>query len=153
MFPLVMIEPDIPQNCGAMLRLAACFGVPLHLVEPFGFVWDPVRVKKVAMDYAGLANTTRHPSWQAFQASHQGARRLLLTTKGAVVYDQFAFQPGDMLLLGRESAGVPEAVHQAATARLFVPLHKQARSLNVVVAAAMVLGEALRQMRQQGRGE
>lgn len=147
---LVMIEPDIPQNCGGMMRLGACFGAPLHLVEPFGFVWDEAKIRRVAMDYADLSLVTRHRSFAAFQEVQKDARRILLTTKGADAYDQIEYQPGDMLLLGRESAGAPEAVHQAASLRVFVPLQKAARSLNVVTAAAIVLAHAVSELKRKG---
>ena len=141
-----MFEPDIPQNTGALLRIAACFAVPIHLIEPFGFVPDDRRIHRAALDYATLATICRHPSWQAFLAQRDaGSRLVLLTTRGSVNLHRFAFAAGDTLLLGRESAGVPEFVHRTADARVRIPMRGGARSLNVAVAGAIALAEALRQ--------
>ncbi len=143
---LALFEPDIPQNTGAVLRLAACFGVAVDLIEPFGFVFDDRRVKRAALDYAARAQVRRHASWNAFLAERDAASRLvLLTTGGTIPYHRFAFAAGDTLLLGRESAGVPDLVHRAAAARVVIPLAAGTRSLNVALAAAIALGEALRQ--------
>ena len=143
---LALYEPDIPQNTGALLRLAACFGVAVDLIEPLGFLFDDRRLKRAALDYAALAAVTRHPSWAAFVATRQADSRLvLLTTSGSVALDRFAFMPGDTLLFGRESAGVPPQVHDAAAARIVIPLRSGARSLNVALAGAIALYEALRQ--------
>ncbi|WP_207456042.1 tRNA (cytidine(34)-2'-O)-methyltransferase [Azospirillum sp. SYSU D00513] len=142
---LVLFEPDIPQNAGAMMRMAAGLGVPMDLIEPCGFVLDDRRLRRAGMDYLDQLDLTRHSSWAAYaQATHQG-RLVLLTTRGAIPYTDFAFAPQDRILVGRESAGVPEAVHEAADVRLVIPLKPPARSLNVALSAAMVLGEALRQ--------
>lgn len=142
---LAMYQPDMPQNCGAVMRLCACFGVPLDLIEPFGFVWDEARVKRVAMDYINHVSLTRHANWDGFRAKNAGARLILLTTKASVPYDTFAFQENDILLLGRESAGVPDAIHQSVDARVVIPLQTGLRSLNVGMSAAIVLSEAIRQ--------
>ena len=142
---LALFEPDIPQNLGAFIRLAACLGVPLDVIEPCGFPVDDKRIRRAAMDYYDLAAITRHASWNAFQRDRAAGRLVLLTTAGATRFPDAAFQPDDTLLLGRESAGVPAEVHAAADLRLRVPLQKSLRSLNVATAAAMVLGEALRQ--------
>lgn len=143
---LALFEPDIPQNTGALLRLAACFGVAVDLIEPFGFVLDDRRLRRAALDYAALAMVRRHASWSAFVAARDPRSRLvLLTTHGAVRLDEFDFAPDDTLLLGRESAGVPDFVHAAATARIVIPLAAGARSLNVAMAGAIALFEALRQ--------
>jgi len=141
---LVLYEPDIPQNAGALLRLAACLDVPVEIIEPCGFFLDDRRLRRVGMDYLDHVVITRHNSWRAFQGQLTG-RLILLTTAGTMRYDDFRFRPEDHLLVGRESAGVPEAVHAAADARLRVPMRAGLRSLNVALAAAMVLGEALRQ--------
>lgn len=141
---LALFQPDNPQNAGALVRLAACFGVRLDVIEPCGFPWDDRRLKRVAMDYVGLAPIVRHASWTAFQAARSG-RLVLLTTTGTVRYDRFAFRPDDILMVGRESAGVPAAIHQAADARLVIPMAPGARSLNVATAAAIALAEARRQ--------
>ncbi|HZK88604.1 MAG TPA: tRNA (cytidine(34)-2'-O)-methyltransferase [Stellaceae bacterium] len=143
---LALYQPDIPQNTGALLRLAACFGVGVDLIEPLGFLYDDRRLKRAALDYAALAVVRRHASWAAFLAARDaGSRLVLMTTSGAVALDSFAFAPGDTILLGRESAGVPAAVHETAAARIVIPLRPPARSLNVALAGAIALFEALRQ--------
>lgn len=142
---LVLFEPDIPQNAGTLMRLAAALGVALDLVEPCGFILDDRRLRRAGMDYLDHVDLTRHASWAAFQRDRAAGRVVLLTTRAAVPYTAFAFRPDDLLLLGRESAGVPPEVHEAADARVVIPLRPPARSLNVALAAAMVLGEALRQ--------
>jgi tRNA (cytidine/uridine-2'-O-)-methyltransferase len=142
---LALFEPDIPQNTGTILRLCACLGVGVDLIEPFGFIWDDRRLKRAGMDYLDSVALARHRSWDAFHEAPRSGRVVLLTTHATTPYHRFAFQPEDTLLLGRESAGVPEAVHQAADARVLVPLRAGLRSLNVAMAAALVLGEALRQ--------
>jgi tRNA (cytidine/uridine-2'-O-)-methyltransferase len=142
---LALYEPDIPQNTGAVLRLCACLGVAVDLIEPFGFVWDDRHLKRAGMDYLDQVALTRHRSWDAFDAAPKAGRLLLLTTHGAIAYHRFAFRADDTLLFGRESAGVPDAVHGAADARLVIPLRVGLRSLNVAMAAALALGEALRQ--------
>jgi tRNA (cytidine/uridine-2'-O-)-methyltransferase len=143
---LALFEPDIPQNTGALLRLAACFGVEVDLIEPLGFLWDDRRLKRAALDYVAEARVSRHASWNAFLGSRQAdARLVLLTTAGAVPLHRFRFAPADTLLLGRESAGVPDFVHRAAAARVAIPLRPGMRSLNVAMAGAIALAEALRQ--------
>ena len=151
---LALFEPDIPQNCGTILRLAAALGVAVDIIEPCGFLWSDRRLRRAGMDYLEAVEIQRHESWAAFERRRRerhpgglGGRLLLLTTKGAENYLEFAYAPGDVLLLGRESAGVPDAVHAAAEARLRIPLRPGLRSLNVALAASMVLGEALRQTR------
>lgn len=143
---LALYEPDIPQNTGTMLRLAACLGVAVDLIEPCGFVWDDRRLRRAGMDYLDGVALTRHESWSAYQAARGGGRLLLLTTRGDRSYTAFTFRPEDTLLVGRESAGVPDSVHAAVDARLVIPMVEGARALNVAVAAAMVLGEARRQL-------
>lgn len=146
---LALFEPDIPQNAGALLRTAACLGVGVDVIEPCGFVFSDRRLGRAGMDYAAHAEVRRHSSWAAFLAGRGGAagRLVLLTTRAPIPYTGFDFRPGDVLVVGRESAGVPEAVHRAAEARVRVPMKPGMRSLNVAAAAAMVLGEALRQTR------
>jgi tRNA (cytidine/uridine-2'-O-)-methyltransferase len=144
-FRLALFEPDIPQNAGALLRLGACLGVPVDIIEPCGFVLGDRRLRRAGMDYLAQAEWQRHVSWAAFLADRAPGRLLLLTTRGETRYDRFAFAPGDTVLLGRESAGAPDAVHDAAAARLRIAMRPGVRSLNVALAAAMVLGEALRQ--------
>jgi tRNA (cytidine/uridine-2'-O-)-methyltransferase len=143
---LALFEPDIPQNTGALLRLAACLGVAVDLIEPFGFLFDDRRLRRAALDYAARVRVRRHASWSAFLAERDpGSRLILLTTGGTVPFHRFAFAGNDTLLLGRESAGVPLFVHGAAFARVVIPLQSGARSLNVAIAGAIALAEALRQ--------
>lgn len=144
---LALYQPDIPQNAGALLRLGACLGVPVDIIEPCGFVLGDRRLKRAGMDYLAAAALVRHVSWESFRAGCRG-RLVLLTTRAPLAYHRFRFRTDDTLLFGRESAGVPEAVHGAAEARLRIPLAAGLRSLNVALAAAMVLGEALRQTEQ-----
>jgi tRNA (cytidine/uridine-2'-O-)-methyltransferase len=147
---LALYQPDIPQNLGGTMRLSACTGVTLHVVEPCGFIFDDKKLRRAGMDYVELAAVQRHHSWHAFCDWHkpQNRRMVLLTTKGSTALPDFIFQPGDILLAGRESAGVPEEVADYADARLFIPMQAPARSLNVTVSIAMALAEALRQTRQ-----
>ncbi len=143
---LALFEPDIPQNTGALLRLAACFGVEVDLIEPFGFLLDDRRLRRAALDYAANLAACRHASWTAFLADRSAQSRLILmTTSGSIALHRFAFARDDTILLGRESAGVPKAVHRAAAARVVIPLCHAARSLNVALAGAIALAEALRQ--------
>ena len=144
---LAIFQPDIPQNTGTMLRLAACLGVPVEIIEPAAFDVSDRNLRRSGMDYLRHVAITRHISWRAFEAWRQEAkgRLVLSTTKGAVPYTDFAYRPDDIILVGRESAGVPEEVHQAADARVVIPMQPGMRSLNVAVTAAMILGEALRQ--------
>ncbi|ADZ69595.1 tRNA (cytidine(34)-2'-O)-methyltransferase [Polymorphum gilvum] len=144
---LALFQPNIPQNTGTILRLAACMGVAVHLIEPAGFPLSDSALRRTGMDYLERAALIRHLDWPAFEAWRraEGRRLVLLTTKSADPYPHFPFQVSDILLFGRESAGVPAAVHEAADARLTIPMVAGLRSLNVAVSAAMVLGEALRQ--------
>jgi tRNA (cytidine/uridine-2'-O-)-methyltransferase len=142
---LALYQPDIPPNAGTLLRLAACLGVPVDVIEPCGFPFSVPAFRRAALDYLAHAEIAHHRSWQAFR-DRQGSRRLvLLTTRAERGYCDFAFAADDILLVGRESGGVPDDVHEAADARLRIPMRPGLRSLNVAVAAAMVLGEALRQ--------
>ena len=136
----------MPQNTGAMLRLCACLGMGLDIIMPCGFVLDDSRLRRVAMDYAARADYALHRDWDAFHTQIGGRRLILLSTRAAERYTDFMFHSDDILLVGRESAGVPDYVHDAATARVCVPLAEGARSLNVVTAAAMVAGESIRQV-------
>lgn len=143
---LALFEPDIPQNAGAILRLAACFGVAVDLIEPAGFLLDGRRLRRAALDYGAQVALCRHSSWAAFAASRDPSSRLiLLTTAGTVPLAEFAFAAGDTILLGRESAGVPDFIHATADARVVIPLQAGARSLNVATAGAIALYEGLRQ--------
>ncbi len=145
MIKLALYQPDIPQNVGAAMRLCACLGVSLEIIEPCGFVWDERKIRQAGMDYIDKVTITRHGSWAQFLETNPGRRIVLMTTKADQPYTGFAFQDGDILLAGRESAGVPDDIHDSAHARIGIPMQGGLRSLNVVNAAAMILGEALRQ--------
>lgn len=140
---LALYQPDIPQNTGTLIRLGACLAVPIDIIEPCGFLFSDARLRRAGMDYLGQAEITRHPCWDDFRAARAGKRLVLLTSKATVSYLDFAFHPDDVLLLGRESEGVPQDVHRQADAKLRIPM--KARSLNVALAGAIVLAEALRQ--------
>lgn len=146
---LALYEPDIPHNSGAILRLAACFGVAVDVIEPCGFQLTDRRLRRAGMDYLGLVALVRHDSWAAYEraraARGQPGRLILLTTRGDEALPAFNFRSDDTLLLGSESAGVPAAIHAGADSRLRIPLAPGARSLNVALAAAIALGEAMRQ--------
>lgn len=142
---IALYQPDIPQNTGTILRTAACLGVAVDLIEPAGFNASDKALRRAGMDYLDRLALTRHDSFTAFLASRAPGRLVLATTAAETAYTDFAFAPGDTLLLGRESAGVPDEVHALADARIRVPMAPGTRSLNVAVATAMILGEALRQ--------
>ena len=144
---LALFQPDIPQNVGACIRLSACFGVELHVIEPTGFAFDDRAMKRAALDYGPLSHMTRHADWGAFQAVRGSGRLVLFTTKGAQRLDDFIFRPDDTLLFGRESAGAPDFVHDAADARVFIPIRAETRSLNLSVSAGIALFQALRTTR------
>jgi len=145
---LALYQPDIPQNTGTMLRTCACLGVDAAIIEPAGFPVTDKNFRRAGMDYLDHVPIDRHASFAAFEAwrAQSGRRLVLLTTKGAIDYRDFAYQRGDILLVGRESAGVPDGVHDVADARVIIPIRPGFRSLNVAVAGTMVLGEALRQL-------
>ena len=149
---LALYQPDIPQNAGTLMRLAACLGVPVDLIGPAGFDASDRAFRRAGLDYLAHVELTRHESWEVFERERRAVapapRLILLTSKADTDYLDFAFAAGDILMLGRESAGVPEHVHAAADARIRVAIRPGLRSLNVAVAGAMVLGEALRQLRQ-----
>ncbi|HET6376157.1 MAG TPA: TrmH family RNA methyltransferase [Methylocella sp.] len=149
---VALYQPDIPQNTGTVLRMCACLGLDAAIIEPAGFPASDRHFRRAGMDYLDLVAVARHADWNAFESWRSLAKRrlLLLTTKAELAYTRFCFRSGDILLLGRESAGVPAAVHQAADARLVIPVRPPARSLNVAVAAAMAAGEALRQILSSG---
>jgi tRNA (cytidine/uridine-2'-O-)-methyltransferase len=146
---LALFQPDIPQNLGAALRLCACLAVALDVIEPCAFPLSDKSMKRAALDYGDKADMRLHAGWRAFMDAPERAdgRLILFTTRGALPYNGFSFAPGDTLLFGRESAGVPSEVHDAADSRLYIPMAQDPglRSLNVVTAAAMALGEALNQ--------
>ena len=143
---IALFEPDIPPNLGTILRLGACLSIPVDVIEPCGFPFSVQAVRRSAMDYLEHADIRRHESWPAFAAERPAGRLVLLTTRAAIPYTDFRFAADDILLLGRESKGVPDYVHGAADARLVIPIRPGLRSINVATAAAMVTGEALRQL-------
>lgn len=148
MVSLALYQPDIPQNTGTIMRLGACLGVTVHVIEPTGFIWSEKSLRRAGMDYLNQADIVRHRSYETFCGEIATNRLILLSTRGATPYTEFSFQSDDVLMLGRESSGVPDTVHEAANAAITVPMKPEARSLNVAVTAAMVLGEALRQCGQ-----
>ena len=143
---LALYQPDIPQNTGTILRLAACLGVPVDIIEPCGFSWSLASFRRAGMDYVEHAEIARHLDWQTFKASLRGRKLTLLTTKARLPYWQHDFSEPQTILLGRESQGVPAEVHSFVDNRLLIPVRAETRSLNVALAAAMVMGEALRQI-------
>ena len=145
---LALFQPDIPQNVGACIRLSACFGVELHVIEPVGFQFDDRAMKRAALDYGPLGHMTRHADWDAFQRDRAPGRLVLFTTRGATTLSDFTFEADDVLLFGRETAGAPDHVHAAADARVFIPIRPETRSLNLSVSAGIGLWEGLRQTRQ-----
>lgn len=144
---LALFEPDIPQNVGAAMRLGACLGMPVDIIEPTAFPWDDAKIRRSAMDYIDHVTLYKHASWDAFASHYQQRRIILLTTKTDSSYLDFEYQDGDILLAGRASTGAPDYVHESAHARITIPMAGSVRSLNVVNACAMVCGEALRQVR------
>lgn len=151
---IALYQPDIPQNVGSLVRLCACFATPLHIIEPCGFILDDKRLRRVAMDYSAHVETHRHSSWNAFLAQRAAqpdkplSRLVLLSSKATEFHHAFRFEPDDILLLGRESAGVPDDVRDACDEAIRIPISGQTRSLNVVTAATIALAEALRQTQQ-----
>jgi tRNA (cytidine/uridine-2'-O-)-methyltransferase len=143
---LALYEPDIAPNVGTILRLAACFGVGVDIVEPCGFVWSEPKLRRAGMDYLDRVDLARHSSWARYRVEASPPRLVLLTTQGATPLPDFRFAQGDTLLLGRESAGVPAAVHDSADARVVIPVAPGTRSLNVAIAAGIAAAEALRQL-------
>lgn len=144
---LALYQPDIAQNTGTILRLAACLDIAVDIIEPTGFPVTDRAFLRAGMDYIDHVAIERHDSWSAFETwrRRRELRLVLSTTKAVQSYVEFSFEPDDIILLGRESAGVPDCVHEAATARVVVPMRGGLRSLNVAIAGAMILGEALRQ--------
>jgi tRNA (cytidine/uridine-2'-O-)-methyltransferase len=145
---IALYQPDIAGNTGTILRFAACLGLGVDIIEPAGFPLSDKALKRAGMDYLEMAALTRHVDWNAFEdwRKKDGRRLVLLSTKAATPYTNFSFADGDILLFGRESAGVPDPVHQAADARLTIPMQGSARSINVALSVAMVAGEAIRQL-------
>src|SRR5229473_3543265 len=147
---IALFQPDIPQNTGTILRLAACLGIEAHIIEPAGFPTSDRAFRRAGMDYLDRVAIRRHASWQAFEAWRRAerARLILFTTQASLSYLDHVFHPDDILLFGRESSGVSAQVHEAADARLLIPMQRGLRSLNVAMAAAMAVGEAMRQTTQ-----
>ncbi|CDZ69611.1 TRNA (cytidine(34)-2'-O)-methyltransferase [Neorhizobium galegae bv. orientalis] len=144
---IALYQPDIPGNTGTILRLAACLGLSVDIIEPAGFDISDRNLKRSGMDYLDSVTLARHINWQRFEEWRKanGRRVVLASTKAALPYTRFEFQPDDILLFGRESAGVPDHVHEAADARILIPMVEGQRSINVAMSAAMIAGEALRQ--------
>ena len=142
---IALYEPEIAGNVGAVMRLGACMGAAVDLIEPLGFAWDDKRVRRAAMDYIDHVEVTRHPGFAAFRAAVAPGRLVLFTTKATQSVYDFSFAPDDVLLFGKESAGVPAQVAEACYARLRIPMRPEVRSMNLASSAALVLGEALRQ--------
>ncbi len=144
---IALFQPDIPQNAGTILRLCACLGVEAHIIEPAGFPVSDRAFRRAGMDYLDAVSIVRHVSWTTFEAWRKGAgvRLILATTKSALPYPDFTFRADDVLMMGRESAGAPEAVHKAADACVTIPMRAGLRSINLAAAASLILGEALRQ--------
>jgi len=142
---IVLYKPDIPQNTAAIIRLGACLNLKIHLIEPCGFNLNDSRFQRVVMDYMGLCEIIRHNDFETFLKKNQKSRIVLMTTKAKKIYHKFKFKKSDMLLFGRESAGVPKELHQICKSKIKIPMNKKARSLNVAMSVAIVAAEALRQ--------
>ena len=145
MFNIALYQPDIPQNTASIIRLCSCFDATLEIIEPCGFHIDDKRIKKIAMDYLDKSKIIIHTSYKNFLLKKKKSRIILLTTKAKKKYYNFKFKSGDTLLFGRESAGVPKVVHKDSKQRLMIPLKKNVRSLNITIAAAIILSEAIKQ--------
>jgi tRNA (cytidine/uridine-2'-O-)-methyltransferase len=145
MIEIALYQPDIAPNAATILRMAACLGLNVRIIEPAGFTWSDSSFKRAGLDYLDHVTVIRDASWEAYRQATSGRRTILLTTKARTSYLDFHFDPSDILMLGRESSGVPATVHAAVEARLAVPMKSGLRSLNVALACAMVTGEALRQ--------
>ena len=142
---IVLYKPDIPQNTAAIIRLGACLNLNIHLIEPCGFNLNDSRFKRVVMDYVGLSKIVRHNDFEAFIKKYKKSRIVLMTTKAKKLYHNFKFRKDDMLLFGKESAGVPDEVHRILKNKIKIPMNKKTRSLNVAMSVAIVAAEALRQ--------
>lgn len=146
MIHIALYQPDIPQNVGAAMRLCACLGVTLDIIHPCGFPWDIKKIKQSGMDYIDQVDLIEHNSWDIFQETYKDRRIILMTTKTDMDYTDFQFQAGDILMAGRESAGVPIDIHQSIENKVTIKMAGKARSLNIINATAMITGEALRQI-------
>ena len=143
---IALYQPDIAANMGSIARLGACMGVAVHIIEPAGFAWSHAALRRAGMDYLEHIRLVRHDGWRGFRDAMAGRRIVLATTRGTTPYHRFAFATGDILLFGRESAGVPGEVHERADGRIIIPMRAGMRSLNVAMAAAIMTTEALRQL-------
>ena len=143
---IALFEPDIPQNAGAIMRLCACLDLPLHVIEPCGFLLDDRKLRRADMDYLAGVSMSRHVDWQAFEDSTPAHRRILASAHAEVLLPDFDFAPGDIIVMGRESAGAPDYVHQACQHRVRLPLVSGQRSINVAQAASIFAFEACRQL-------
>tara|TARA_B100000886_G_scaffold133466_1_gene90045 strand:- start:178 stop:627 length:450 start_codon:yes stop_codon:yes gene_type:complete len=144
---IVLYKPDIPQNTAAIIRLGACLNLKIHLIEPCGFNLNDKRFEKVVMDYLGVCDVIRHTDFETFLKKYKKSRIVLMTTRAKKIYHKFKFKKNDMLLFGRESAGVPKELHQLFKNKIKIPMNKKTRSLNVAMSAAIISAEALRQNR------
>lgn len=149
MLEIALYQPDIAPNAATILRMCACFGLPCRIIEPAGFVMSDSQFRRAGMDYLDQAALVREPSWAAFRQATMGRRSVLLTTRATLPVWDFAFEANDVILMGRESVGVPQAVHDAVEARVTIPMRAGLRSLNVALACAIATGEALRQLGRQ----
>ncbi len=142
---LALYQPDIAGNVGTIMRLAACLNLELIIIEPCGFPWDDKKIRRSAMDYFHKVKLTKYEDFNSFKKANAGSRVILMTTKGAIKYTNFTFNQDDIVMVGRESAGVPDSIHQSVDARLVIPMCNNMRCLNVAISLAMVTGEAMRQ--------
>ena len=146
MLRIALYQPDIALNVGSAIRLCACLGLALDIIEPCGFPWDTKKMRQSGLDYMYQVDLTRHHSWSTFQEHHKDRRMVLMTTKASIPYTDYTFGQDDILIAGRESAGVPDYVHEAVEERILIPMKGTARSLNIINATAMITGEAMRQI-------
>jgi len=142
---IVLYKPDIPQNTAAIIRLAACLNLKIHIIEPCGFNLNDPRFKRVVMDYIGFSKIFRYDDYDKFLKKNNSSRVILMTTKAKKIYHKFKFKKNDMLLFGRESAGVPKILHETIKNKIKIPINKKTRSLNVAISVAIVTSEAIRQ--------
>lgn len=147
MISIALYKPDIPQNTASIIRLCACFKMELHIIKPCGFSLEDTRFKRVVMDYMGLSKVVRYEDYDNFEKKNLNSRIILMTTKAKKLYHKFIFRKNDILLFGRESAGVPKEVHDTIKKKLKIPMNKKARSLNIAISVAIVSSEALRQLK------
>ena len=142
---IALYQPDIPQNTGTILRLAACFNLPVDIIEPCGFVWNDKQMRRAGMDYLNNVDVVRHMAWETFIQAYPNKRLVLMTTHGSVPHTEFCFDKDDILLFGRESAGVPQQVHEYVKHKIRIPMQPNERSLNLAMSCAIAVSEAMRQ--------